>query len=266
MPMSRFAAVIFVIGFVAAELLFTPYEAYLEGVLAVAIVAAAAVGSLMHPRKEVFHVRTSARLFDRDGNHSLEHDFLAVRVELARLWLWVLPTVIAVATLAFSAASGLTKFSFLNWIFSSGHAYLALWFCENSPFLVLLVLWAWIDERRVMRDAEACSTTRVSISRPRAGYVGRVAYQFRGERGEYYGGDCAYFAFAHPRELASIVFYNVRKWELNKIAMGFIFHRFVVFGRGLTDLDEQTTAAQDLLVETTPLASTRSESHARVVA
>ena len=57
-------------------------------------------------------------------------------------------------------------------------------------------------------------------------------------------------------ELATIVFYNVRKPELNKIAMGFLFHRLAILGRAVTDLDKQTEAAQTASAETTPLPST----------
>ncbi len=252
MERSTLLAVIFVIGGFAALFLFTPYEAYLEGVLALGIVAAAIAGSLMHPRREVFYVRTAVRLIDRDRNQGIEHDFLAVRVELVRLWLWYVPTSLAVVILVFFAVGGPANFSFLNWIFSSRYSYVAFMLCQYPPLLVLILLSAWIDERRVMRDAEACSATHFTISRARAGWVGRVTYQFRGEHGEYCGGDCLYFGFAHPRELKSIVFHNVRKPELNKIAMGFLFHRLVVLGRGLTDLDKQTAAAQAALAETLP--------------
>jgi hypothetical protein len=113
------------------------------------------------------------------------------------------------------------------------------------------LLSAWIDERRVMRDAEACSSTSFSICRAQAGSFGRVGYAFK-VNGQYYGGDCSYFGFRHPRELASIVFHNVRKPDLNKIAMGFLFHRFVVLGHGLPDLDKQTATAQTALAGTTP--------------
>jgi hypothetical protein len=60
----------------AAALLFTPLEAYLEGTLALGIVAAAVVGFLIHPRREVFYVRTTVRLVDPDRNQGLDHDFL----------------------------------------------------------------------------------------------------------------------------------------------------------------------------------------------
>jgi hypothetical protein len=125
-------------------------------------------------------------------------------------------------------------------------------FCEYPPLLVVILLSAWISERKVLKDAEACSAESFSIYRARVGWIGGVSYAFREENGEYYGGDCSYFGFRHPRELASIVFHNSQKPELNKIAMGFLFHRFVILGRGVTDLDKQTAAAQTALVGTTP--------------
>jgi hypothetical protein len=75
-----------------------------------------------------------------------------------------------------------------------------------------------------------------------------------GEHGEYYGGDCSYFGLVQPTELASIVFHSVRNPELNKIAMGFLFHRLIVLGRGVTELDYQTVVAQTALAETTSLS------------
>src|SRR5277367_7162441 len=71
---------------IAGVLLFTPYEAVLEGVIAILLVAAVVLGFLLHPRKELFYVRTTLRLSDPDGNQALEREYLAVRVELARLW------------------------------------------------------------------------------------------------------------------------------------------------------------------------------------
>jgi hypothetical protein len=109
----------------AGVLLFSPYEAFLEGFIALVIVAAVVVGFLMYPRREVFYVRTSIGLVLSDGNRALEHDLLAVRVELTRLWLLFVPTFLAVASLVFFAAGGPTKFSSLNWIFSSQFAFVA---------------------------------------------------------------------------------------------------------------------------------------------
>lgn len=242
--------VLVVVTILAATLLFTPYEAFLESLIALAIVVAAVVGFLLHPRREVYYVRTEVRLIDADRRQVLERDLLAVRVELVRLWLLFVPTFLSVAILVFFAASGPAKFSYLNWVLSSPYAYVVILFCQYPPLLVFLLLVAWLDERRVMRDAEACSASSFTIRRARAG-VGRVGYAFMGERGEYYGGDCLYFKGSQPRELATIVFHNVEKPELNKITMGFLFHRLAVVGRGVTDLDKQTAIAQTVLIETT---------------
>jgi hypothetical protein len=243
-------AVLLVVFFLALVLLLSPYEAWLEGAVALVIVGTVVVGFSMHPRKEIFYVRTSIQVIDPDRRQFLERDFLAVKVELARLWLLFLPTFLAVAFLVFFAAGGPMKFSYTNWIFSSGYAYIAIQFWHLPPLLALALLLAWISERRVMRDADACSARSYSISQARAGRIGRVSYLFMGEHGEYYGGDCMWFGFTQSHELATIVFHNVRKPELNKIAMGFLFHRLIVLGRGVTDLDAQTVAAQTVLAET----------------
>ncbi|HXJ05119.1 MAG TPA: hypothetical protein VNH65_08475 [Candidatus Acidoferrum sp.] len=252
--MELLRPVLVVITILAGVFLFTPYEAFLEGVIALAIVVAAMVGFLMHPRREVFYVRTAVRLIDPDRRPLLEQDFLAVRVELVRLWLLFVPAFLSVAVLVFFAASGPAKFSYLNWLFSSRYAFIVLLFCQYPPLLVFALLVAWIDERRVMRDAGACTAKSFSIHRAPVGWVGRVSYLFMGEHGEYYGGDCLYFGLRHPRELATIVFHNVQTPELNKIVMGFLFHRLIIMGRGVTDLERQTAAAQAALAEATPVS------------
>lgn len=242
---------IVVVFILAGVLLFSPYEAFLEGAVALVIIVAVVVGFSIHPRREVFYVRTSVRLIDPNRNHALEHDVLAVRVQLVRLWLLFVPTFLAVALLVFFAAGGPVKFSYLNWIFSSRYAFIATAFGLYPALFVLLLLYAWIGERWVMRDAHACSARSFSISCAPGRRIGRVSYLFMGERGEYYGGHCLYFEVARPRELASIVFHNTRKPELNKILMGFLFHRLIVLGRGVTELDKQTAAVQAALAEVT---------------
>jgi len=245
-----------VVGGLAGVLLFTPLEAVLEGGIAFAMVVGVTTGFLMHPRRDVFYVRTTVRLVDPDRKQFLEHDFLAVRVELVRLWLLFVPTVLAVAFLVFFAAGGLMKFSFLNWIFSTRYAPFAILVLQYPPMVVLLLVGAWIGERRVLRNAAACSVRSFSVRRGQVGLVGRVSYLFMGEHGEYYGGDCfcLHLGLAQPPELATIVIHDVGKPELNKIAMGFLFHRLIVLGRGVTDLDKQTTAAQTALAETVSLS------------
>ncbi len=245
---SLLQPILLLVGVLAGVLLFTPYEAFLDGLVALVIVLAAVVGSLMHPRREVYYVRTSVRLTDPDGHQALEHDFLAVKVELVRLWLLFVPSFLAVAVLMFFASDGPTKFSFLNWIFSSQYGGIAIVVCRYPPLLVLFLLSAWISERRVMRDANACSVRSFSISR------WRVSYLFMGEHGEYYGGDCLRFPLVQTRELATIVFHNVREPKINKIAMGFLFHRLIILGHGVADLDKQPAAAQTVLAETTVLS------------
>jgi hypothetical protein len=252
MELSR--PVIAVVAILAGALLFTPYEALLEGVIALAIVMAAVVGFFLHPRREVYYVRTAVRLIEPDRRQVLERDFLAVRVELVRLWLLFVPTFLSVAVLLFFATSGPAKFSYLNWFFSTRYAGIALLFCQYPPLLVFMFLVAWIDERRVMRDAQACSATSFSLHPAQVGWVGRVSYAFFGEHGERHGGDCLYFGSAHSPELATIVFHNVRTPELNKIVMGFFFHRVIILGRGVTELDKQTAQAQTALAETTPVS------------
>jgi hypothetical protein len=230
----------------AGVLLFTPYEAVLETILALLLIAAVVLGFCLHPRRDVFYVRTTVRLSDADRNHTLEHDFLAVKVELVRLWLLFLPTFLALAFLVVSSADGiLWKFSFLNTIFSTRYAFIALYISHWVPLIVLILLWAWIRERWVMRDAEACSATSFAVTGRRA------SYSFRGERGEYYGGDCVYVGLVQPLQLATVVFYNVRKPEFSKIAMGLLFYRLTILGRCVTDLDKQTLAVQTALAETT---------------
>lgn len=231
---------------VAGVLLFTPGEAVLEGVLAIILVGAVFLGFLLHPRKEVFYVRTTVLLGDADRNQALEHDCLAVKVELVRLWLLFLLTFLAVAFLVISSANGiLWKFSLLNSVFSTRYAFVAFYISQWAPLIVLFLLSVWISERWVMRDAEACSARSFSVRGRRVGYM------FMGEGGEYYGGDCFYFGLVHPIQLARIVFHNARKPELNKIAMGLLFHRLIILGHGVTDLDEETVAAQTFLAETT---------------
>lgn len=247
-------ALIVAVVVLAGVLLFSPYEAFLEGFITLVIVVAVIVGFLMYPRREVFYVRTTIRLILPDRNRALQHDLLAVRVELARLWLLFVPTLLAVAFLVFFAAGGPTKFSSLNWIFSSQFAFFATTVCIYPPLLVLVLLSAWIGERRVLRDAEACSARSFTFTHSSSGRIVRVSYLFMGEHGEYYAGDCMYFGLVHPNELETIVFHNARSPELNKIAMGFLFHRLIIVGRGLTDLDKQTAAAQTALAKTTSLS------------
>jgi len=68
-------------------------------------------------------------------------------------------------------------------------------------------------------------------------------YSFQDRFGEYYGGEGFPFALVRSPKLARIVFYRASKPQLNKIASGCLFHRLVIVGRGITDLDEATVVA-----------------------
>jgi hypothetical protein len=236
----------------AGVLLFTPFEAVLEGVIAILFVAAVVLGFLLHPRKEVFYLRTTVRLSDPDGHQTLEQDYLAVKLELVRLWLLFIPTLLAVGFLVVSSGSGiLWNFSLLNTIFSSKYGFIAIQVWHVPPLIVLVLLWAWISERWVLRDAEACAARSFSVTGRDGWRVRRVAYAFVDEHGECYGGYNFYFGLVHPLQLATIVLHNVKKPEVNRIAMSFLFHRLIILGHGVTDLDKQTVAAQTALAETT---------------
>ncbi len=230
-----------------ALLLFTPYEAPVEAGSAIAIVAAVIVGFALHPRKDVYYVRTAIRARDRRAQPVQEQDFLAVRVELTRLWLLFIPTMIAVGLLVFSAARGrFGEYSALNRIFSNGFVEPVFQALSYAPFAVVLLLWIWISERWVLRDAEVCSAREYKLD-------GRaITYQFFGERGEYYGGWGTNHGLNRAAELRSIVFYNPRQWQRNRIALGLMFHRIVVLGRGVTELDAATVNKHALLVKTAP--------------
>jgi hypothetical protein len=192
------------------------------------------------------------RLSDPDGNQALEQDYLAVKLELVRLWLLFLPTLLAVGFLVVSSGNGiLWNFSLLNMIFSSKYGFIAIQVCHVPPLIVLVLLWAWIGERWVLRDAEACAATSFSVTSRDGWRVRRVAYAFLDEHGEYYGGYGFYFGLVRPLQLATIVFHNVKNLEVNRIAMSFLFHRLIILGHGITDLDKQTVAAQTALAETT---------------
>jgi hypothetical protein len=196
------------------------------------------------------HDPSARPLIESSGHPVFEHDFVAVKVELVRLWVLFVPTVLAVSSLVFSSASGfLGNFSFLNWLLDSRYAVAAFYGAQvihGLVVFVLLMLQAWISERRVLRDAEASGTT--SFTNRKWG----VTYAFLDERGSMYGGDCVNFHIVRPSALTTIVFYSRKNPDVNKIAMAFLFHRLIVLGRGVTDLNLQSIEAQQVLAEIRP--------------
>jgi hypothetical protein len=174
----------------------------------------------------------------------IEHDQLAVRVETTRLWVLFIPTALAVSFLVVTSANGtLWRFSLLE-SFINSEAVGMTWALLRAPFYIVgLGLWIWITERRVLRNAEACSARSYRIRN------GRVGFQFVTDEGKYGGGDDFYFGLAKPWEVATLVFYDANDIDLCKIGMSFLFQKVVVLGRGLTDLDQQTAAARQVIRE-----------------
>lgn len=225
--------------------LFLPsLEPAAEAAAAIAFVAAVAYGFALHPQKDVFYIRTTMRMRDLDRNLMIDHDQLAVRVETARLWLLFIPTALAVAFLVITSANGtIWHFSLAETFVHSDAVGIAYAVLRAPIYAVGLGLWIWITERRALRNAEACSARSYQISNA------RIGFQFVTEEGKYGGGDDFYFGLAKPREVATLVFYDVNDIDRCKIGMSFLFHKVLLLGRGLTDLDRETTAAHQMIRE-----------------
>jgi hypothetical protein len=229
---------IFAVGVAAlsAALLFPMYEPLLAGLAAAVMVVVVALGFLLKPRKDTFYLRTTVVVLEPDHG-AIEHDRIAVRVEVTRLWLLFLPTFAAVAFLVVTSAHGTTwRFSLLNrfWYL---HWYPVVFTLRLFLAFVVGVLSTWVSERWVFSDAEACSADSVSTK------TGGLLYSFRDRSGEYFGGEGFPFARVRSPQLARIVFYRPSNPKRNKIAMVCLFHRPVITGHGVADLDDATVAA-----------------------
>jgi len=240
---------IFLVGTVGAVALFSfhAYESALAGLAALAIAAAVVLGFCVRPRKEVFYLRTTIRVTDPDYALAVEHDQIAMRLELARLWLLFIPTFMSLAFLLVTFANGTTwKISLIdsgwvNWL--NLGPYPVLLFFRFLVIGVFGLLTAWVSERWVLRDASVCSAA--SLHR----HEKRISYTFRDTLGEYYGGEGIPLGSTRSAQLRMIVLYRTGKPHLNKIAMCCLFHRLVIIGRGLTDLDGATVAVRGVEVQ-----------------
>jgi hypothetical protein len=236
---------IFAVGVAAVlAMLFLPlYEPVLAAAGALVVVAVVVLGFFMRPLTDVFYVRTTVFIFDVDHHvydFSLEHDYIAVRVELARLWLLFLPTFLALGFLVVTAAQGTTW----NISLLQKDVFVALLLCRGLFFVVVVVpLSMWISERRALRDADACSARGVFVK------GGTATYTFVDRSGGYYSGAGLFLRSVRQPELATLVLYNVRNPQLNKIGMTCLFHRLVIIGRGVTEFDEATITRAVSLVE-----------------
>jgi hypothetical protein len=221
-------------------LLLPLYESTLAGLGAVTLICAVGYGFLLHPKRDVLYVHTKTKFVDHDKNVYKEHDLLAVRVEVTRLWLLFLPTFLGVTFLVVTAANGTTwNISILSRVMNAEgtSSYILLMMCRMVLVGTVLILTIWIGERRVFRDAYATSAMNASVK------DGRVGYVFLDLSRSYYGGESLHIGLVHPASVARLVFYRPHDPALNKIAMSLLFHSVTVIGRGLTDLDEETVDA-----------------------
>jgi hypothetical protein len=227
---------IFIVGCIALAAIwfFAAWEFIVAGAISVLIIVVVALGFILRPRNEVFYFRTTLYKTNADGDFFVEHDRIAVRLEVARLWLLFLPTIFGIAFLLITSAAGTTwHFSILEHLEEISPIYFYL---LRFPLgAVFAIVWVWISERWVLRNAgETCSATSLSSM------AGKVSYSFIDRHGEYYGGEAFPFDLTRSTVLATMVLYNTNKPDSNKIGMGLLFHRLVIIGRGVTDVDEAT--------------------------
>jgi hypothetical protein len=97
----------------------------------------------------VFYLRTTLVVSEPDYPLAVEHDRVAVRVELVRLWLLFLPTFAAVAFLIVTSASGTTwRFSVLDRFLNvTTTSYPILYSIRVFLAIVVGLLWTWVSER-----------------------------------------------------------------------------------------------------------------------
>jgi len=219
------------------------YEAVLAALIAIAIVGAIIIGFLLRPAKEVFYLSAKRHQCNVDNELFVDRDCLAIKLELVRLWLLFVPTFLAVAFLLMTSASGtIWNFSLINLFGAIGAVYLYL--LKLVLFAVLGLTYTWLSERWVLRNVEVCRARSVK------NYGGALSYVFLDPNGGYYGGEGFSFSFRTGKaaELDRIVLYRAANPQLSKIAMGCLFHRLVVIGRGIPDF-EKGTAFQILPTE-----------------
>ncbi|HLJ90990.1 MAG TPA: hypothetical protein VKZ53_29575 [Candidatus Angelobacter sp.] len=237
---------IFAVGVVGLVLafFFPAYQSKLAAAGAGFVIALIAFGCFLRPRREIYYVSTVAHFHDPDDEISIERGCVAVKVEQVRLWLLLVPAILAEAFLIGAFVRGTVwRISLIDIYWQSPMFALAL---RVGVMFTISILSTWMSERWVFRDANATMVKTISV------HNGRVMYSFIDDQGEYYGGMDFRVGLPPPVELAWIVFYNIPKPHLNKIGLGLLFHRLVIVGHGATDLGEATVAAQALTGEAMP--------------
>ncbi len=219
------------------------WEFVIAGIVSSLLIATVMAGFFLRPKKEVFILRTNVFVVDDEDDVLIEHDRIAVRVEVARLWLLFVPTVLGIAFLMVTSASGTTwHFSLLSlWDrVSPGYFYII----RIPAYVVFAVVWIWISERWAISKVDcACSANSTSEM------AGKVCYSFKDDTDSYYGGESFPFDLVRPYQVASMVLYDSSKPSVNKIGMGLLYHRLVIIGHGITDLDHATTELHSVAVQ-----------------
>ncbi|HEV2468840.1 MAG TPA: hypothetical protein VGS78_06570 [Candidatus Sulfotelmatobacter sp.] len=234
---------VFVFGFAGFLLLalLPIYMHLIAAAAAVLIVAAVILGFIWRPENEIFYVQTLS-FVRRPGHGKMTRDRIAVKVELIRLSLLFLPTVLAVGLLLLIYAKG-ASWWIVFWnvkpiqVFIANGAYFALMLLEAILIGVFWLLSAWLSERWVLRDAQVCTARSISKNRR------RIMYGFQDKDGGYYGGVGFPCSQRCSAQLAALVFYRAASPQQNKLAMCCLFHRFIIVGRGIKDPDEVAIAA-----------------------
>ena len=229
---------IFVVGtaILIAALLFPVFQSSLPAAVAVGLIVVVLFGFLLRPRKEAFILKTTVSFFDALGRRCIQNDQIAVKIELIRLWMLFIPTFAAVAFLiAQSVHESRWALDLLDDLPSNALLLMLIWRAGIILCVfVVAIISTWISERWVLRDANACSARSYSV------YAGRINYAFLDPKGEFYGGDGVLLGGKQPLQLATIVLYRVDRPEFNKLGMGCMFHKLVIVGHGVNDLDKET--------------------------
>lgn len=225
---------IFTIGLVVliATFFLPMYQHLIAGTTAVIVVAMVGFGFLLQPTRAGFIIHTKVPLVI-DGDYFLEHNQIAVKVELTRLWLLFVPTFIAVGFLVATAVQGKTwRFALLDWADEGNPMHFYMF--RALLFFVVGLLSAWISERWVLMDGKVGALRSLRVTKR------HLSYAFVDDCGSYYGGEGVMVTGVRSRELAGLVLYRAQHPDQNKIPATCMFHRFVIVAQGLTDLDAQT--------------------------
>ena len=223
-------------------LLLPLYERMIAASAAILVVSLVAWGFLLRPKREVFYLHTKTwRPFDNEVFQ--EHDCVAVRLEVVRLWLLFVPTFLALALLLITYAHGkLWNLSLFALIESGAYPYVALFLTRLGLFLIAGALYGWLTERWILRDAQLCNPKSMRVE---GSYV---SYAFVDRTGAFYGGGGFCYDLIRSSQLARLILYNIRDPQLNKMGKTLLFHRLVVIARGVTDLDHATVVKHALPV------------------